>query len=271
MLQLETHGDVTRLAMSTRVSRAAGYAVSAYAVRGILIDTGFPAVAREVAAWIDQARPAGVVLTHSHEDHAGNVELIARRGLPIAAGSATLSALRNAHKIGFYRRLLWGRVPPLVSPIEPFEPDGLALVPTPGHASDHMIVWDAERETLFAGDLFLSVKVRAAHPGEDLRQLVRSVRTAAALRPKRMFDAHRGLVPDPVTSLEAKADWLEETIGVIEGRIARGWSDREIARAVLGREESAYYISRGQMSKINFVRAVRGGMQDANPDALCQR
>lgn len=271
MLQLETHGDVTRLAMSTRVSRAAGYAVSAYAVRGILIDTGFPAVAREVAAWIDQARPAGVVLTHSHEDHAGNVELIARRGLPIAAGSATLSALRNAHEIGFYRRLLWGRVPPLVSPIEPFEPDGLALVPTPGHASDHMIVWDAERETLFAGDLFLSVKVRAAHPGEDLRQLVRSVRTAAALRPKRMFDAHRGLVPDPVASLEAKADWLEETIGVIEGRIARGWSDREIARAVLGREESAYYISRGQMSKINFVRAVRGGMQDANPDALCQR
>ena len=36
--------------------------------------------------------------------------------------------------------------------------------------------WDAERETVFGGDLFLGVRVRVAHPGEDPRQLARSVR-----------------------------------------------------------------------------------------------
>src|SRR5690242_9795753 len=97
---------------------------------------------------------------------------LARRGVPIAAGLATLEAIRRPEEIGFTRRLLWGRVPPLVSPVALFAPDGLALLPTPGHASDHMVVWDAERETLFAGDLFLGVKVRAAHPGENVRQLV---------------------------------------------------------------------------------------------------
>ncbi|HEX6966436.1 MAG TPA: MBL fold metallo-hydrolase [Gemmatimonadaceae bacterium] len=263
MLHLESHGDVVRLAMSTRVSRAAGYGVSAYFVRGVLIDTGFPVVAHEVAAWLDQARPRGVVLTHSHEDHAGNAELVARRGIPIAAGLATLNAIRAPEDIGFTRRLLWGRVPPLVSPIALFNPDGLVLLPTPGHARDHMVVWDAERETLFAGDLFLGVKVRAAHPGEDVRQLVQSVRRVAALRPKRMFDAHRGIVPDPVASLTAKADWMEETIAAVEDRIARGWSDRAIVRDVLGREDSAYYMTRGAMSKINFVRAARGGVRAA--------
>jgi glyoxylase-like metal-dependent hydrolase (beta-lactamase superfamily II) len=249
--------------MSTRISRAAGCCVSAYGIRGMLIDTGFPAVAHEVAAWLDRERPRGVVLTHSHEDHAGNAELVARRGVPIAAGLATLEAIRRPEEIGFTRRLIWGRVPPLVSPVALFAPDGLALLPTPGHASDHMVVWDAERETLFAGDLFLGVKVRAAHPGENVRQLVHSVRRAAALRPKRMFDAHRGLVPDPVASLNAKANWMEETIAAVEERIARGWSDRAITRDVLGREDSAYYVTRGAMSKINFVKAVRGGVRDA--------
>jgi glyoxylase-like metal-dependent hydrolase (beta-lactamase superfamily II) len=143
--------------------------------------------------------------------------------------------------------------------VEPLESEPLELIPTPGHASDHHVVWDAERETLFAGDLFLGVKVRAAHPGEDPRQLARSVRTAAALRPKRMFDSHRGLVPEPVATLLAKADWLDDTIARIERLITQGWSDRAITRMILGREDAAHYMSRGALSKVNFVRAVRRG------------
>ena len=82
----------------------------------------------------------------------------------------------------------------------------------------------------------------------------------AALNPKRMFDAHRGPVPNPVDALLAKADWLEATIAAVEARIARGWRDRPIARDVLGHEELAHYVSLGKMSRINFVRAVRRAM-----------
>jgi hypothetical protein len=119
------------------------------------------------------------------------------------------------------------------------------------------VVWDAERETLFAGDLFLGVKVRALHRHEDPRLTARSVRAAAALAPKCMFDSHRGLVPDPVAALLAKADWIDSTIAAIERRLTAGWSDRAITRTVLGREDAVYYVSNGAMSKINFVRAVR--------------
>jgi glyoxylase-like metal-dependent hydrolase (beta-lactamase superfamily II) len=257
MLEVETFGDVARVLMSSRRSRMVGYSVSAYLVHGMLVDAGFPGVAREFGAYLHSVRPRGVLLTHFHEDHAGNAELVAARGIPIAAAPATVAALRAAEQIGLYRRLIWGEVVPLRSSIVPLESGSLTLVHTPGHSHDHHVVWDPESETLFAGDLFLGVKVRVAHPAEDPRLIVRSVRAAAALGPRRMFDAHRGLVHDPIGALNAKADWLEETIAAIERRIDQGWPDRAIARDLLGREELPHYISRGGLSRINLVRAVR--------------
>jgi glyoxylase-like metal-dependent hydrolase (beta-lactamase superfamily II) len=255
MLRIEEHGDVIRVILSSTISRAIGYGVSAYFTRGLLVDTGFPAVGAEVAAWAARTRPRGMILTHSHEDHAGNVERLTRTGIPVALADATLAALVQPHALGFYRQVTWGTPPRLRSPLRRFFPDDLRLVPTPGHSDDHHVVWDAEHETLFSGDLFLGVKVRVAHPGENLRQLVRSLRSAAALRPRRMFDAHRGLVPSPTDALLAKAAWIEETIDAIERRAERGWTDRAIARSLLGREDLTHYVSRGKMSKINFVRA----------------
>ena len=235
-----------------------GYSVFVFLARDQLIDTGFPGARTAVARLLDERRPRGVVVTHQHEDHAGNVELVARRGIPIAMARATERSLRagEAH-VGLYRRVCWGMMAPLRAAIEAYEPAGLELLPTPGHSPDHHAVWDAERETLFAGDLFLGVKVRVARPMEDPRALAQSARRAAALRPRRLLDAHRGLVPNGSDALLAKAGWLEDMIGSIDQHIARGWSDRAITRAVLGREDVVYAVSRGDLSRLNFVRAVR--------------
>ncbi len=94
-----------------------------------------------------------------------------------------------------------------------FDPAPLRLLPTPGHTPDHHVVWDAERETMFSGDLFLSVKMRLAQDAEDVHGVVRSLHAVIALKPKRVFCAHRGPVHDPVNTLRAKAAWMEEIIG----------------------------------------------------------
>src|SRR5688572_11499610 len=235
-----------------------GYSVCVFLVRDQLIDTGFPGAREDVARLLDERRPRGIVVTHQHEDHAGNVTLAAERGVPIAMARATEDALRAGEtNVGFYRRACWGVMGRLRATIEPYEPAGLELLPTPGHSPDHHVVWDAEREILFAGDLFLGVKVRVARPMEDPRALAQSAGRAAKLRPRQVFDAHRGLVPNGADALRAKATWLEEVIGAIDERIARGWSDRAITRAVLGREDVVYAVSRGDLSCVNFVRAVR--------------
>jgi glyoxylase-like metal-dependent hydrolase (beta-lactamase superfamily II) len=259
MLTIERHDDVTRVRMTSWRGRLVGYDVSAYLVRGVLIDTGFAHVSHEFARFLDENLQTirGVIVTHWHEDHAGNAALVAARGLPVAIAPRTLAQLaESAASIRFYRRFVWGVAPPVQS-AAPFASDALRTIYTPGHTVDHQVAWDEERETLISGDLFLGVKVRATFPDENPRQLASTLRAVAALRPRRMFDAHRGLVLNPTSVLHAKADWLAETIARIDARIEAGWSDRAIQHEVLGRESALGLISAGEYSKMTFVQAVR--------------
>ena len=129
------------------------------------------------------------------------------------------------------------------------------------------MVWDAERETLFGGDLFLGVKVRIAHPGEDVRGQVAVLRRIAALAPKRFFDAHRGAIERPVEMLLAKAQWIEEVVGRIERRAAEGWTARAIEAEVLGAGDFTGLISRGDYAKRNIVESVLAGIGRGASDA----
>lgn len=258
LLRQRSFDDVIQIELSTRRSRAVGYGVAAYLVRGVLVDTGFPRIARRITRFLDETPLRGALITHHHEDHAGNVELLASRGVPLGMGALTRERLVRPAPIELYRRMLWGTPHAVGSPIEPFGDVSLALVAAPGHTRDHHVVWDAERETIFSGDLYLGVKVRIAHRSERPRETLRSLRRAIALAPKRLFCAHRGFVPAPAAALAAKAEWMAETIGRVDARIAAGWSDGAILDDVLGGESATGRFTRGAYARINFVRSVRG-------------
>jgi ribonuclease/clavin/mitogillin len=264
MLSIERYGpDVHRLSMSTVAGRAAGYGVSAYVTRGVLIDTGAPALADRIDAWAREARLRGVMLTHAHEDHAGNVDRLVALRLPIGAAAETLARVARPGPIGVYRQWVWGapRPVPDVIHVPVFEDPALRLIPTPGHSSDHHVVWDEERATVFAGDLYLGIRVRDVRPEEDPRALAASLRTVLALAPETLYCAHRGRIAEPIPVLVRKAEWLAEMIGRMESLIRAGWSDRAVTREVFGRERAANYISGGDLSRRNFVRAVRRGVE----------
>jgi glyoxylase-like metal-dependent hydrolase (beta-lactamase superfamily II) len=258
VLTVERYGDVERIIMWTRRSMSVGYHVSAYMARGVVIDTGFPSMGRELAEWLGTTKPRGVIVTHAHEDHAGNVDVITRLGIPMRMAPATVAELQGAKLPGLYRLLVWGRpraVPVGLGPGD-FDEPALQMVHTPGHSVDHHVVWDAEQEHIYGGDLFLSVKVRVLAPWEDPKVHAASLRAVIALRPKRVFDAHRGLVMDAIGALTAKADWIEGTVAAIERRLAEGWSYGAIAREVLGKESSLRFLSAGEYSHRNFVATV---------------
>lgn len=247
---------VTRVRMSSWQGRLFGYEVSAYVVDGVLVDTGFPRVGRTFASVVDGLRPRGVVVTHWHEDHAGNAPRLAARGLPMRLHPRCDEILRAHPPIGAYRHVVWGQAPPLVGAVRDLDPAPLQVLALPGHTDDHLVVWEPERRILASGDLFLGVKVRVAHRRESPRRLVASLRTAAALEPRLLLDAHRGPLPDAAARLRAKIAWMDDTIGAIADRAARGDSPSAIARAVLGREEMVGYVSAGEYSKRAFVEAV---------------
>ncbi len=257
MLRIENHGDVTRVELSSWTGRRLGYSVSVYKAGDLLIDTGFPRAAAELAAWVDRAGVRGAILTHWHEDHAGGAATLARRGLPIDMDPATERQLRAPPRLQLYRRATWGSFTPLEAALVPLAPNAVDVIAAPGHSPDHRVVWLPETRTLFAGDLFLGGKVRLAHDGEDFATLIESLRRCAALDPARMFCGHRGLVPDAAAALRAKADWLQGMIAAIGERAAAGWSDERIVRGVLGGEELAGVVSRGYYSRAAFVRVAK--------------
>jgi endoribonuclease LACTB2 len=251
---------VRRLRMRSWRGALVGYDVSAYLLGDVLVDTGFPRAVRALESALREIRPRGVVLTHWHEDHAGNAPAMVELGLPMAMHSECEALLRERPPIRLYRRTVWGRTAQLTAPLEPFDPSPLTMIETPGHSPDHVAVWDADRRILVSGDLFLGVKVRVAHEDDESpRALVASLRRAAALEPRLLLDAHRGVVRDGAAQLRAKADWNEELIGHIESLDAQGLAAREIVRRLFGGDSLVGMVSGGEYSRAGFVRAVLSG------------
>jgi glyoxylase-like metal-dependent hydrolase (beta-lactamase superfamily II) len=256
-LAVENYGDVRRVRMASIGSRAFGLDVSAYIVRGVMIDSGFRHARRLFVRAIDSIGISGCIVTHWHEDHAGNAPEIAARGIPILIRSETEEILRRRPKIGAYRHVTWGRTPALRAPATPFDTAGLECVHTPGHTRDHQVVWDPQTRTVFSGDLWLGTAARMMHSSEDPYAIIESLRTVSALQPLRMFDAHRGLIEPAVNALDRKIDWLSGAVATIEDRIKDGCDDATIVKRVLGGETAAALLSQGDYTTRNLVRAVR--------------
>jgi glyoxylase-like metal-dependent hydrolase (beta-lactamase superfamily II) len=258
MVEIIRHDGVTEWRFSSLASRLAGYTASAFLTAdGVLIDTGIPAAGAEFDRLLDTATVRGVIVSHHHEDHAGNIERVARHGLPVWVSPLTLPSVIDVVPIGAYRRFTWRTMRPLVSPLTPFLPDAYTPIHAPGHSADHHVVWHAESRTLFGADLFLGVAVRIAHREEDPWVALESIDAAIALNPARLFCAHRGLVPDAVRALQAKAAWTRALIETISARMADGATDAQILKSEMGGESITGIASAGEYARINFVRAVR--------------
>lgn len=141
--------------------------------------TGRPEHVEAVAAALAGAALARVLITHWHPDHVS--------GLP---------ALRER-----WRKLV---VVEAAGPPVPAGDGVLEIIPTPGHAPDHLCFYDREPGDVYCGDLARrgGTIVIPARKGGDLRAYLASLQRIKDLAPRRLLPGHGPIVDDPIALID---------------------------------------------------------------------
>src|SRR5436189_2313381 len=261
MISSFDYGDVRYFRMARTVLGRAIYWTGVYLIDGLLVDSGPPNLAHDVRRLVSNLAVRQCVTTHHHEDHSGNHGLLAAelRITPLAhAIGVSRLAVADTHS-QLYRRVAWGARPP--APAAPLG-EGLEtsrfrfrVIHTPGHATDHVALFEPERGWLFSGDLYLAPRLRYLRADEDVYAMMDSLRRVAGLEPRVLFCQHRGRVEQGAARLRDKLDFLVELGERVPGLHGRGWSHAAIARALPGSDLLWRVWTGGDFSKRNFVRA----------------
>lgn len=132
-----------------------------------------------VAAALDGAPLARVLITHWHPDHVS--------GLP---------SLRQR-----WRKLL---VVDAAGPPVPAGDGVLEIVPTPGHSPDHLCFFDREAGDVYCGDLARlgGSIVIPARKGGDLRAYLASLQRIRDLTPRHLLPGHGPVVENPIALID---------------------------------------------------------------------
>ena len=261
MIHPYDYGEVRYFRMARAIFGKASYWTGVYFVDGLLVDSGPPNLAREVGRLCRELGARQCVTTHHHEDHCGNHGLLREqlRILPLAHALGVARIAAPEIRPQAYRRMTWGVPRPaeaavlgewLETPRFRFQ-----VIHTPGHAEDHIALYEPGRQWLFSGDLYLAPKLRYLRADEDIYALLDSLRRVIALEPAGLFCQHRGRVDNATAMLRRKLDFLVELGERIHGLHAKGFHETEITRALPGSDLLWRLWTGGHFSKRNFVRA----------------
>jgi glyoxylase-like metal-dependent hydrolase (beta-lactamase superfamily II) len=242
----------------------------------VLIDTGLPTSAAGIVESAEQrfgrgSRPAAIIMTHAHFDHAGSVETLARDwDVPVYAHPLEMPYLNGQASYPPADPMAGGGLLALLSPLFPRSPvdvghrlkmlpadrtvpfmPGWTWIATPGHAPGHVSLFRESDRTLIAGDAIVTTGQESIYEvmtqtlemhgpprylTPDWMQAEQSVQALAALQPDLIITGHGRPVKGP--GARVALDRLAEdfrSIAVPEG----GHYDRK--PAMPGKSDSDAY------------------------------
>jgi len=260
---------VVRMLMSRSFFGKDLYPAACYAIpeANLLIDSGTSRFAGQVLEAARRIEARTILLTHSHEDHAGGASLVSDAlGARCHAHHEAIPVLADPRRLRMppYRRFLFGtprRVP--ASPLEEkYDLCGfrLRVLPAPGHSWDHVAFFEETRGWLFGGDAYLTVRERVLMgQGCDLPVWAQTLRDLANLGASVMFTGMGPAVRQPGRLLKEKASRFEDIIGKVRQMRQRGLCDRQIARTLFPGDLAIRLVTSGEYSAANIIHACPGG------------
>jgi ribonuclease/clavin/mitogillin len=142
-------------------------------------------------------RPLGIVLTHHHRDHVGGaIWLREQLQIPIFSHPITKELLSGTLCVDL--ELVEGDILRGSKKTS----DVWQVLHTPGHASGHIVLWNAELRLLVGGDMVAAVGTILVEPPDGhMATYIRELIRLRALKPTRIVPAHGDVILQAVDHL----------------------------------------------------------------------
>jgi len=232
-----------------------------YHLDEVLIDTG-PYCAREsVGRYVGNHQIETALLTHYHEDHAGNAGFLLQKGIRVFGHGKTVDELSRRHHLKPYEYILFGKLESARIALTPpkIQTKRHVLLPihTPGHSHDHTVYYEPNRGWLFSGDIFLSPKIKIWRQDEDMLKTIASLDRVLELDLTILFCGHNPQLSHPKKALEMKKRQLLTLIETVSQLLTKGLSRREITGTLCRGRERYFekWLTLGDASYQNMVDA----------------
>ncbi|WP_265182230.1 MBL fold metallo-hydrolase [Geomicrobium sp. JCM 19055] len=202
-----------------------------------------------------------MALTHNHEDHSGNVAVLAnQRELPVYVHELGLEECFLETPYPYYRQLAWGER----KPFQPSKmPDQLTtsnatwdVIFTPGHAKDHISLLDEQTGRLFTGDLFVTPKPKVIMEAESIPETLRSLKKLLNYEFSSIFCCHSGYHINGKEMVNKKIEHLEALIAQVHELTEQGYSIDDIDRSLYPKTYPIETVSEGQWSSRHIVSSI---------------
>jgi glyoxylase-like metal-dependent hydrolase (beta-lactamase superfamily II) len=235
--------------------------VICYYVDDVLIDTGPYYARKSIRKFIANNKVEKVLLTHYHEDHAGNARLFVDKGIPVYGNHRTVIKLKERNRLKPYEYILFGKLEKVTISTLPeiIVTDRYSLVPihTPGHSSDHTVYYEADQGWLFSGDLFLSPKIKYWRKDEDMRATISSLDRILKLDFEYLFCGHNPQQKNPKQLVQLKKQQLISLVEEVQDLLQQGFCRKEIVNILVkGKEKRiAKWLTLGDASYANMILA----------------
>lgn len=159
-----------------------------------------------------------------------------------------------------YRKIFWGKRDPFAA-----KPIGATfssrnatweVIPTPGHAIDHVVFLNRETGQLFSGDLYCQEKTKVILREEDIPAIIASLRHVLTYDFGDVFCAHAGYLPNGREALRRKLDYLLELQDIIIDLYENGTPPKQIQALLFPKKYPIVFFSGGEWDSLHIIRSV---------------
>jgi len=260
LLKVHSYEDMTQVELYNRMFGMT-LKTSIYFIDGLLIDTGTIRKKKQLIPMFKSWSIDKVLLTHHHEDHSGLAHwLVAEKNVPLYCHELGISKGVAKSRLPLYRRIFWGPKKPYQANVvnETLSTNNYMwqIIHTPGHAKDHIALYNANKRWLFGGDLYVQRKPKSMFSFESVPELIKSLETILTYDFTTYICSHVGIIEKGRQVIEEKLSYLRSIQDEILFLHEKGMTHTDIRKKLFPERHMIQYFSLFDNSPVHLIRSV---------------